>query len=215
MVEQFAKLDESASIYEIMKENALSPEIRPIWPGQRMCGTAFTVYTRPGDNLMVHKALSMLSPGDVLVIACESYPLAGGQFGGMMGASAKAKGCVGVVTDGGVRDTMLLKELELPVFSASVNVRYTTKSSRGNINHPVMLGGVLIHPGDLIFADNDGIVAVPRPRAQEVYRQTIEREEREAVLLKRILAGEGTTFELSGFSRMYDALGLSEEPLEA
>ncbi len=212
LIEKFSKIEESASIYEITKQNALPGDIKPVWKGMRMCGSAFLVHTRPGDNLMVHKALDMLKPGDVLVICSDSYAGAGGMFGGMMAASAKAKGCVGVVTDGAVRDTMLIRDLELPVFARGVNVHYATKAFGGTINHPVVLCGVRIRPGDIIFGDNDNVVVIPREKAEDIYQATMAREDKEAGLLKRIQAGEGTTFDLAGFNKMYEKLGLSEEP---
>jgi 4-hydroxy-4-methyl-2-oxoglutarate aldolase len=211
LIEKYSKIEESASIYEITKQNALPGDVKPIWPGMRMCGPAFVVHTRPGDNLMVHKALDMLQPGDILVICSDGYNGAGGMFGGMMAASAKSKGCAGVLTDGAVRDTMLIKDLGLPVFSRGVNVLYATKATKGTINHPVVFSGVDINPGDIIFGDNDAVVVVPREEAEAIYKETMIREDKEAGLLKRILAGEGTTFDLAGFDKMYEKLGLSEE----
>ena len=210
LVEKFGQFEESASIHESMGRNALGAEIRPVWPGARLCGRAFTVEARPGDNLIVHKALSMLQPGDVLVIK-SGLNDCGGLWGGMMTASAKAKGCAGLVTDGAVRDTMLIKKLEFPVFSKRISVRSTTKGLPGKINHPIVIDDVIIRPGDLIFGDNDAVVVVPREEAQEVFDRTMAREVKESALLKRIQAGEGTTFELSGFNKKFEALGQTEE----
>ena len=215
LVELYSKLEESASIYECMGLNScgvMDMDIRPVWPGMRLCGSAFTVRTRLGDNLMVHKAIDMLKPGDVLVIATGGNNTTGGLLGGMMTASIKQKGCVGIITDGAIRDTMLIKELNLPVFSRGINVKGTTKALPGTINHPVMLCNVLVNPGDLIFADNDAVVVVPRNQAQKVYDETIAREHKEEKLLKRIQANEGTTYNLAGFDEKFKKLGLSEEP---
>lgn len=158
---------------------------------------------RPGleNNLIVHKALSMLQPGDILVIM-SGLNDCGGLWGGMMTASVKAKGGAGLVTDGAVRDTMLIKKLEFPVFSKRINIRSTTKGLPGKINHFVVINDVIIRPGDLIFGDNDAVVVVPREEAQEV---------NVSALLKRIKAGEGTTFELSGFNKKFEVLGQTEE----
>ena len=128
-----------------------------------------------------------------------------------MSASAKMQGCVGLVTDGSVRDTMLMKELDFPVFSAGINVVGTTKAFKGKINHPITMCGVTINPGDLIFADNDDVVVVPREIAQEVYDKTLAREQKEEAILNKILNGEGTTYNLSGFDKILESLGLTEE----
>lgn len=215
LIELYSAFEESASIHESMGMDARSTmdmDIRPVWPGMRLCGSALTVQTRLGDNLMVHKAISMLGPGDVLVIATGGSNATGGLWGGMMSASAKQKGCAGMVTDGAVRDTMLIKELGFSVFSRGINVKGTTKTHSGKINHPVMICGVVVHPGDLVFADNDAVVVVPREQAQEVYDKTLAREKKESALLARIQAGEGTTYNLSGFAALFAKLCLSEEP---
>jgi 4-hydroxy-4-methyl-2-oxoglutarate aldolase len=215
LVALYSVFEESASIHESMGMNSRSVmdmDIRPVWPGMRLCGTAFTVQTRLGDNLIVHKALDMLKPGDVLVIATGGNNTTGGLWGAMMTASAKEKGCAGMVTDGAVRDSMLIKELGFPVFSRGLTVKGATKALPGKINHPVMIGGILVNPGDLIFADNDSVVVVPREQAQEVYEKTLARENKEADLLKKIQSGEGTTYNLAGFDAVFAKLGLSEEP---
>ena len=118
----------------------------------------------------------------------------------------------GTITDGAVRDTMLMKELNFPVFSQAVNVVGTTKAFPGKINHPVVMCGVTVHPGDLVFADNDDVVVVPREKAQEVYDITLARELKEEKLLKRIQNHEGTTYDLSGFNKIVESLNLTEEP---
>jgi len=210
LVKQFSKIGESASIYEIMKKNAMSCEMRPVWPGTRMCGTALTVQTRPGDNVMLHKAIDLVQPGDVVVLDCGGFTEAGGMFGGLMAASLKMKGCAGLVTNGSVRDTMTFQELGLPVFSCGVNVKFATKANGGYINHPVFVCGVEVKPGDIVFGDNDAVVVIPRENAEEVYAGASARETREDHLMKRILAGEGTTFDFL-FRKNYEELGLSEE----
>ena len=213
LVQKYAGFEESASIHECMgRKNAFGGRVRPVWPGTKACGVAFTVEARPGDNAILHKAIDLLQPGDMLVVAYAGDTRTGGMWGGMMSASAKMKGCAGLVTDGAVRDTMLMKELEFPVFSAAVNVVGTTKAFPGKINHPVVICGVTVHPGDLVFADNDDVVIVPREIAQQIYDETLAREQKEEKLLKRILNGEGTTYDLSGFNKIVEGLGLTEEP---
>lgn len=213
LVAKFAEFEESASLHECMgRKNAFGGKVHPVWPGSKVCGTAFTVEARPGDNVILHKAISMLKPGDVLMVAYSGDTRTGGMWGGMMSASAKAQGCLGLITDGAVRDTMLMKELEFPVFSAAVNVCGTTKAFPGTINHPVVMCGVTVHPGDLVFADNDDVVVVPKEIAQEVYDKTYAREKKEEILLQRILNHEGTTYDLSGFNKIVETLNLTEEP---
>ena len=213
LVAKFAEFEESASLHECMgRKNAFGGKVHPVWAGSKVCGTAFTVEARPGDNVILHKAISMLKPGDVLMVAYSGDTRTGGMWGGMMSASAKAQGCLGLITDGAVRDTMLMKELDFPVFSAAVNVCGTTKAFPGTINHPVVMCGVTVHPGDLVFADNDDVVVVPKEIAQEVYDKTYAREKKEEILLKRILNHEGTTYDLSGFNKIVETLDLTEEP---
>ena len=212
IVEVYAKLEESASINESMpqKDGALHSSIRPVWPGTRMCGTALTVQCGAGDNIMLHKAISMAGPGDVLMVVNKSYDEAGGMFGGMMAASLKGRGAEGLVIEGACRDTMLLKELDFPVFSQNVGIKATTKLSPGTINKPIVIGGVLVCPGDLVYGDNDGVVVVPRDQAASVLETAVAREKKESGMLPKILAGEMTTFDM--FTENYMKLGLTEEP---
>lgn len=213
LVEKYREFEESASIHECMgRKNAFGGKVHPVWPGSKICGPAFTVEARPGDNVILHKAISMLNPGDVLMVAYSGDTRTGGMWGGMMSASAKMQGCAGLVTDGAVRDTMLMKDLDFPVFSAGVNVQGTTKAFPGKINHPVVMCGVTVCPGDLVFADNDDVVIVPRKAAQSIYELTLAREQKEEKLLQMILNREGTTYDLSGFNKIIETLDLSEEP---
>jgi len=106
----------------------------------------------------------------------------------------------------------MIQKLGFPVFSSAINVNGTTKNLPGTINYPITIHNVTIHPGDLVFGDNDGVVIVPRDEAASVYEETLRREEKEDILMKRIMQGEGTTFDLSGFNEKYYALGLTEEP---
>lgn len=211
LVDKFATVEESASIYEVMKKNALPGNIKPIWPGTRMCGTALTVYCRPGDNLMVYKALDMLQPGDVLVVSYDGYTGCGGLWGGMMSTSAKAKGAAGFVTDGAVRDSMLIKELDFPVFCAGRDVHTTTKGLPGKINHKITIGNVDINPGDIVYGDNDSVVIIPKEIAEEVYVEVVKREERESQMAKRIMAGEGSAYLLMGYDKAFEKLNLEVE----
>lgn len=210
LVEQFSRVGGSASIYEVMKAGAMSTDIRPIWPGLRLCGTAMTVRTRPGDNLMLHKAIDMARPGEVIVLDCGGYTRAGGMCGGLMAASMKVRGAAGLVTNGAVRDTMDFKKLGMPAFARGIGVEGTTKAHGGTINHTVVVGGVVVEPGDLIFGDNDAVVVVPKGIAAEVLRKANEREQEEEQIMRDILDGKYVTLDL-GYREVYSALGLSEE----
>lgn len=212
IVKEYAKLQESASINESLpqKNGALHSSIRAVWPGMRLCGTAFTVQCGVGDNIMLHKAITLVRPGEVLMVTNRDYDEAGGMFGGMMAASAKARGAAGLVIEGACRDTMLIKELNFPTFARNICIKATTKAIPGLINHPIIIGGVLVHPGDLVFGDNDSVVVVPREQAAEVLKIAKEREEREDRQLQQILDGGLCTFDF--FSTSYQKLNLKEEP---
>lgn len=210
LVEEFSRIGESASIYEVMKGGAMSSELRPLWPGTRMCGTALVVETRPADNLMLHRAIDLAQPGDVIVLNCGGYTEAGGMCGGLMAASMKSKGVAGIVTDGALRDSMAFRELELPAYSRGISVQGSTKAHGGFINHPAVVCGVMVRPGDIVFGDNDAVVVVPREQAEEILRRTREREAEEEQILEDILNGKYTTFDL-GYREVYEKLGLSEE----
>lgn len=211
IIERYSKLDESASINESMpnKDGALASAIRAVWPGMRMCGAALTVQCGVADNIMLHKAISIAGPGDVLMVTNGGYTEAGGLFGGMMCASLKAQGAAGIVIEGACRDTMQIKEVGLPVFAENVCVKASTKLSPGRINHPIVIGGVRVCPGDLVFGDNDSVVVVPRAMARQVLETAEAREKREAAMLPRILAGETITFDM--FRDNYLKLNLTEE----
>ncbi len=212
IVERYSKLEESASINESMpnKDGALCSKIHAIWPELRVCGTAMTVQCGIGDNVMLHKAISMAGPGDVLMVTNGNFDEAGGLFGGMMAASLKSRGAAGLVMEGAVRDTVLIKQLGFPVFARNVCIKATTKLCPGRINHPIVIGGVYVKPGDLVFGDNDSVVVVPREMAEQVLEVAEAREKREEGFLQRILRCETTTFEM--FKDNYAKLNLSEEP---
>ena len=133
IVQRYAKLEESASINESMpnKDGALSSRIKAVWPGIRMCGTAMTVQCGIGDNVMLHKAISMAGPGDVLMVTNGDFDEGGGMFGGMMAASLKFRGAAGLVIEGACRDTVLIRKLQFPVFSRNVCIKATTKLCPG------------------------------------------------------------------------------------
>ena len=145
-VKKYSQFEESASINECMETNgALSHEFRPVWPGARAVGTALTVQARPGDNLIIHKAITMLTPGDVLVITCGGFQESGGMFGGIMSTVSQKRGAQALIIDGCVRDTMLMQKIGFPVWSRGIDVKRSTKLTGGKINVPVVIGLSLIH----------------------------------------------------------------------
>lgn len=163
--------------------------LRPMHKEGGMVGAAFTVKTRPGDNLLVHKALGMLSPGDVLVVD------AGGDttnsiIGEMMTAQVRQSGATGVVIYGAIRDYGTINKGTFPVYATGVTHRGPYKNGPGEINFPISIDGMVINPGDLIVGDEDGIVAIPFDRVDEIYKAATATRDREAKALERIFAGE-------------------------
>lgn len=213
LIHAFEAVHESASVNECLSKNgALNHEFRPVWPGVHAVGRAFTVQARPGDNLILQKALTMLSPLDFVIVTCDGFQESGGMWGGIMSNAAQVQGAVGLVIDGCVRDTMMMKKIGFPVWSRGISVKRSTKRTPGTINHPIVIGNVCVHPGDLIVADNDAVVAVPYQEAEEVLKKVLEREQSEEETLKHVRQNGAYLFARYGFDKAYAELGLSEEP---
>lgn len=164
VVEQAARFPSSILADVAGRRGALNGRIAPLSPGMRLAGPAVTVEVRPGDNLMIHAALALARPGDVLVIDGKG-DLNSALMGEIMCQQAVALGLAGVVIDGAVRDSEALRALGFPVFAAGLNPNGPTKFVPGRLNHPISIGGVSIHPGDLVVGDADGVTVVERGKA--------------------------------------------------
>jgi len=184
----------TATLHEAGKKiGALPSALKPVAPQFRFAGSALTVHSPGGDNLWLHRALDVAQPGDVMVVfASGAYEH--GYWGEIMTTMAKVRGLAGLVIDGCVRDGVLLGEIGFPVFARGLCIQGTGKDfgAIGWINHPVTMGNVVVHPGDLVVGDADGVVAIPHARAAEVIAAGRQREAEEAAILRRLEAGEST-----------------------
>lgn len=180
----------AATVHEaIGRRGYLGPEITPIQGGARVGGSAVTVLSHPGDNGMVHAAVEVCQPGDMLVVACTA-PSTHGMFGDLLASSLMARGVVGLVMDAGVRDVADLTQMGFPVWTRHVSCQGTVKNTPGSVNVPISIGGVIIEPGDVIAADDDGVVAVPRLEAEWGLEQSNRRLANEMETRGRLEAGE-------------------------
>ena len=199
----------TATLHEAYgQRGAFYSNIRPIRPGMKLCGPVVTVQARPGDNIIVHKAIYAARPGDVLLVDTGSC-LEGGFWGGIMTEAAIHQGIVGLVTDGSVRDTDEMAQMGFPVFSQGISIKGTTKSCLGAINHSMVFSGITVNPGDLIAADSDGVVVVSREDVSDVLQKALRRDEKERQVAEQIKNGE-TTLDIYGFSRKLVDFGLLE-----
>ncbi|SNT09734.1 4-carboxy-4-hydroxy-2-oxoadipate aldolase/oxaloacetate decarboxylase [Rhodococcoides kyotonense] len=197
----------AATIHEAQgRSGALDSGIKPIDRDMSFCGTAFTVVCHPRDNIMLQVAISYAQPGDVLIVSSGDQPA--GQFGDVLANACVARGITALVTDGGVRDSREIRDLGFPVFSKHVCIQGTVKESLGPINQPLVFGGQLIYPGDVIKGDCDGVVLTRREEVRAAIDACRERDAAEAEYIERYKRGE-TPIQVSNLAAVLEAKGLT------
>lgn len=188
----------AATLHEALgKMGNLPSAIKPIASGMRVCGPAYTVQTIPGDNKIIHRAYALAQPGDVLVVNCSGYYEAG-YWGDLMSLGAKTKGINGLVIDACVRDADDIETMGFPVFSRGLCIRGTSSLEGGTLNQPIVMGEVLVHPGDIVVGDRDGVVVVPKDRIDEVIEKASARESREEWVREQLRQGK-TSIQIYGW----------------
>jgi 4-hydroxy-4-methyl-2-oxoglutarate aldolase len=200
----------AATVYEASgRKGAVDPRIKPLGRGIRLLGPAVTVECHPKDNLMLHKALQIAQKGDVLVVSTQGYPDAG-YWGGLMATSAMARELGGLAIDGCVRDSAEILEMGFPVFCRGTCMRGTVKGTLGRVNHPIVFGGVVVKPGDLVLGDDDGLVIVDQKEIEAVLKAANERLAKEVKKAAELARGVSSV-ELNKLDKVFESLGLIEE----
>jgi 4-hydroxy-4-methyl-2-oxoglutarate aldolase len=186
---------ETATLHESGAKSVMSPKIRMLSGDRRIAGPAFTVMCHPGDNLMIHVGLTRAKPGDVFVVQCNDPNY--GVWGEVLSVAAMARGIVALILDGSVRDLAAIRKLAFPVFARGTCLRGTVKASAGIVDQPISCGGQPVFPGDLVVADESGIVVMPPGEVQEILAKSEERVRKEAVMMNELRSGR-TTMQLLG-----------------
>ncbi|MDN3264699.1 4-carboxy-4-hydroxy-2-oxoadipate aldolase/oxaloacetate decarboxylase [Streptomyces sp. CSDS2] len=203
----------TATVGEAMgRTGFLGTHLRPVHQGVRVAGTAVTVLCWPGDNLMIHAAVEQCGAGDILVVTTTS-PCADGLFGELFATALARRGVRGVVLNTGIRDTAELRAMGFPAWSAAVSPQGTVKATGGSVNIPIAIGGQVIRPGDVIVADDDGVVVVPRERARAAAEASEARERKEAGARAAFLEGQ-LGLDRYGLRETLERLGVTYRPYE-
>lgn len=196
-----------ATVHEAYsRRGLLDSAIRPIQEGISVAGSAVTVLCPPGDNMMLHAAVEVVQPGDLLVVTTTS-PSTDGMFGDLLATSLITRGAVGLVIEAGVRDTAELRTMGFPVWSRAIHAQGTVKATPGSVNVPVVCAGMTIEPGDVVIADDDGVVVVSRSDASKALAAANSRIEKEGVARARLEAGE-LGLDFYGLRDRLDELGV-------
>jgi 4-hydroxy-4-methyl-2-oxoglutarate aldolase len=201
-IEQLRQFD-PATLYEAAgKRGMVDPAIKPAWLGAKLCGPAVTVECSPGDNLMLHRAVTITAPGDILVVTTNNH-LTAGAWGEVLTVAAQTRSLGGLVIDGAVRDTEAVSKLGFPIFSRGSAIGSCSKSELGRINEAINFGGVRVKPGDIVLGDGDGLVIIERHRLNEVLLAARERHRKEHKLMQKLRQGK-TTLELLDLNKAFD-----------